>query len=305
MRIDEVDLKLLRAIEWGGILAYNSAVKELKLDDGEIRRRLERMRGENLVRGLKATIFVPPFLGREWVWGCTLIQTSKPELVAEAITSKVPFVTEVITNAAVPTGIGYNMSVLFYATNFEEVQKFLAEIRNIEYVEVYEIGRYSFPLAQSFSTDEKHLLRAVAEHPDAGIDQLAESTGKTGDWVMAKLESLVWDPENTKGVILVLPEIDWRVAENFAHVHFLLEVSAAPENVAGQLKKKGFASVFEGRLYHNRYLLLEADVWGFDDLRARKETLDKTRGIALAGIMLAERNRVVTDWVAKLLEPNA
>jgi DNA-binding Lrp family transcriptional regulator len=301
MRIDPTDLKLLRAIEWGGIIACNSAVKELKLDETDVRERLERLRREGLVKGLKATIFVPPFLGRDWVWGCTLIQARRPAAVADAIRRKIPFVTEVLYNTSLPAGIGYNLSVLFYATDFPEVEKFLSEIRDIDYVEVYEIGRYSFPLAQSFSADEMHLLRSVAEHPDADLALLAKLTRKPLNWVQTKLEALVWDPDNTKGVILVVPEIDWRRAENFAHIHFLLETSVAPDSVVTELKKQGFTSVFEGRRYRKKYLQLEADVWGFEDLRAKKAALDATQGVSLSGILMSEDNTVVTEWVSGLL----
>jgi DNA-binding Lrp family transcriptional regulator len=301
MRIDRTDLSLLRAIEWGGILAYNSAVRKLGLSHDEVRQRLDRLRAEGLLCSYQATIFVPPFLGQDWVWGCTLIQTHKPAEVAEAIRQKIPFVTEILLNSGFPPEIGPNLSILFYATDFAEIQKFLSEIRNIDYVEVYQIDRYSFPLPKSFSSDEMRLLRAIVAQPTADLERLATTVKQTPVWTQAKLERLVWDPDNPEGVVLVLPEIDWRKCENFVHVHFVLELAVSSESVVQELGKQGFTPVLESRLFRNKYLQLDADLWGFDELRAKKDILDGINGIHLAGLLLAEQNRVVTDWVGRLL----
>jgi DNA-binding Lrp family transcriptional regulator len=301
MRIDQTDLALIRAIEWGGILAHNSAVRRLGLSDTEVRQRLARLREEALLKAFRATIFVPKFLGDKWVWGCTLIQTRRPGEVADAIRHKTPFVTELVFNDSLPSGLGHNLSATFYGTDFAQIQKFLSELSDLSYVEVYQIGRYEFPLPQPFSTEELRLMRAVAAQPDADLSALSRSVNQTRDWVETKLESLVWDPENSQGVILVLPEIDWRVCENFLHVHFLLEISVSPESVSAELSRLGFAPVLGGRLFHGRYLQMEADVWGFDDLRRRKSSLDSIRGVTLSGILLAQENRIVSDWVPGLL----
>jgi hypothetical protein len=42
MQIDRTDLSILRAIEWGGIISHNTALRKLKLEDAEIQRRLKR-----------------------------------------------------------------------------------------------------------------------------------------------------------------------------------------------------------------------------------------------------------------------
>jgi len=304
MQIDQTDLNLLRAIEWGGILACNSAVKDLKLQNEDVQRRLKRLRSEGLLQAYRTSVFVPPFLGGDWVWGCTLIQTRKADKVAETIHQKIPFVTEILFNAGLPSDVGPNLSILFYATDFGEVQKFLGETRDIDYVEVYQISKFSFPLAKAFSSDESKLLRAIAAHPEADLAQLAKVAGQTPAWTEAKLERLVWDPNNPEGVVLVVPEIDWRKCENFIHVHFLLELSVSTESVVQELGKKGFTPVLEGRLFRNKYLQLDADVWGFDNLRARKNELDAIKGIHLAGMLMAERNTVVTEWVTRLLSQN-
>jgi DNA-binding Lrp family transcriptional regulator len=301
MQIDRTDLSILRAIEWGGIISHNTALRKLKLDDAEISRRLKRMRDEKMIRSFQASVFVPPLLGKKWVWGCALIQTRKPEEAAKAIRVRIPFVTELVFNASVPAAIGPNLSVLFYATNFNEVKRFLNEIPDIDYVEVYQIARYDYPLAQPFSSDEGKLLKAIVDHPDALLAELAKVVRKPEDWTQAKLDRLVWDPENPAGVILVLPEINWHCVENFAHVHFLLESSVSPASVIEELSKAGLTPVLDAQLFRNKYLQLETDVWGFGDLLARKQALDRVAGIYLAGLLIAENNSVVSDWVPKLL----
>lgn len=301
MRIDETDLALIRAVERGGLLACNSAVRRLGLADGEVKRRLDRLRQEGLVTAYRASIFVPKFIGETWVWGCTLIQTRKPQDVAEAIRRKMPFVTEIVFNDSLPSGLGHNLSATFYGTDFAEIQKFLSELKDLSYVEVYQIGRYEFPLPQPYSAEELRLMRSIAAQPEADVPTLARLSEHSAEWVQTKLESLVWDPENAQGVILVMPEIDWRVCENFMHIHFLLETSVSPESVAEELGKLGFAPVLGGRLFHGRYLQMEADIWGFSDLLRKKTTLDGIQGISLSGLLIAQENRVVSDWVPGLL----
>ena len=241
----------------GGILSHNTALRKLKLDDAEVGRRLKRLRDEGLVKGFHASLFVPLLLGKKWVWGCALIQTRKQEEAAKAICNRIPFVTELVFNASVPAAIGPNLSVLFYATNFNEVKRFLNEIPDIDYVEVYQIARYDYPLAQPFSSDEGKLLKAIVDHPDALLPELAKVVRKPEDWTQAKLDRLVWDPENPNGVILVIPEFNWRVVENFAHVHFLLELSVSPKSVIDELAKSGLVPVLGGELFRNKYLQLK------------------------------------------------
>jgi DNA-binding Lrp family transcriptional regulator len=301
MQIDRTDLSILRATEWGGILSHNTALRKLKLADAEVGRRLKRLRDEGLVKGFHASLFVPLLLGKKWVWGCALVQTRKPDAVAQAIQARIPFVTEVLFNSSLPSAIGPNLSVLFYATNFTEVKRFLNEVPDIDYVEVYQIARYDFPLAQPFSSDENKLLQTIIAHPDASLAELARFVRKPEDWTQAKLDRLVWDPENPDGVILVIPEINWRVVENFAHVHFLLELSVSAKSVVSELAKSGLAPVLSGELFRNKYLQFETDLWGFSDLLRRKDTLNRVAGIHLAGLLIAEGNSVVSDWVPRLL----
>ena len=301
MQIDRTDLNILRAIEWGGIVSHNTALRKLKLEDAEIRRRLKRMRDEKMVKSFHASVFVPPLLGNKWVWGCALIQTRKPADVAAAVRVRIPFVTELMFNASLPAAVGPNLSLLFYATNFSEVKRFLNEVPDIDYVEVYQIARYDFPLAQRFSSDESRLLRAIVAHPDAPLAELARVVRKPEDWTQAKLDRLVWDPENPNGVILVLPEVDWRTVENYVHVHFLLELSVTTKSVIDEAAKGGLVPVLDGQLFRDKYLQLESDVWGFSELLARKDALGGIAGINLAGLLIAEGNLVVSDWVPKLL----
>lgn len=304
MEIDSLDLKLIRAIEWGGVPACNSALARLNLPAEELRRRLQRLRSEGLIQAYRASVFVPPFLGGEWFWACTLIQTRKTESVVKTIRSRIPFVTEMFFNRSIPPGVGPNLSILFYTKDLKAIQQFLSQVREIDYVEVYRIAQYDYPLVQAFSSDELACLKAIVAHPDADLVQLSNIIGAQTSWVQSKLQRLVWDPENPQGVLLVIPEISWGKCSNYRHIHFVLEVALSPETALAELSSSGLVPVLDGRLFRNKYMQLEADVWGFDALRRYQEAIENCRGVQLVAILSAEENLVVNDWVSRLLSEN-
>lgn len=301
MLIDKIDLAILRHLEragrWLGPLS-----EQLKIPQEQIQIRIKKMEVEQVICGYKATIFIPPFLGGDWVWGCLLANAAEREKIIARILEKIPFINEVWLNSNLPSHLGHNFSIVFYSKDFDTEVKFIKEMSEISYLEAYRISNYTFPLSRIFSSEEKLLIKAVFTNPTADADRLAEICQKNLVWVQAKLEKLTWTPQNTDGVIMVLPEIHFKRLNNFGHCHFILEFSNEPDLLFEELKTLGFDIVLNGRPFQGKYIQIETDIWGFNDLIAKKTFLENYKEIKIQGIIFAEEMRVVSDWGAKLVD---
>ncbi|MCX8015082.1 MAG: hypothetical protein N2748_03605, partial [candidate division WOR-3 bacterium] len=180
------------------------------------------------------------------------------------------------------------------------------ETAGVSYLSAYRIANYNYPLARIFTSEERQLLKIFFENPLAEFEKIAEICQKNPMWVKSKLEKLIWNPQNLDGVILVLPEIDYKRIANFAHCHFLLSreqlTLADDASSLNELKTLGFDVILDGRLISGRYLQIETDIWGFNDLIAKKIFLENYQGLKVKGIIIAEEMRIVSDWAKKLIE---
>jgi DNA-binding Lrp family transcriptional regulator len=300
MLIDKTDLVILRHLERAGRWLTPLST-QLKIPEEEISSRIKKLEIEGVIAGYKATIFVPPFLGGDWVWGCVLATASEREKTIERILQKIPFITEIWLNSNLPPHLGHNFSLVFYSKDFDTEVKFLKEIPEISYLEAYRISNYTFPMARIFSSEEKILIRNIFTHPTADAANLAEMCLKNLPWIQTKLEKLIWTPQNTDGVVIVLPEIHFKRIQNFCHCHFVLEISGNRDLLFDEFRTLGFDIVLDGRPFQGRYIQLEADIWGFNDLIAKKMFLETYKEVKIQGIIFAEEMRVVSDWGAKLI----
>ena len=273
---------------------------ELTMDD--YRRRLRRLSAAGVIRSFHAILVVPPLLGGDWVWAGVLATVARPLGVANALVRKLPFVTEIIMNAGLPDKLGPNLAMLFYSRDFDTEARFIRSAAGMEHHEVYRVAEYSFPMVQPLSSDEKRLLRQLVGNPAADIRVLGAELGQTPDWVQVKLDRLLWTPSNRSGVIRIQPEVDWTKVENFGHFHFLLLTGHQPEQLQRLVEERGFELVMRGKTYRERFVQVEADVWGVADLMERVAYLDQIASIKVAGVIWNERVTVNSDWVPGLLE---
>lgn len=300
MLIDKIDLAILRHLERTG--RYLTPLPEqLGIQLAEINNRIEKLQKEQIISGYKASIFVPPFLGGDWVWACILATTQQREKAIERILQRIPFVTEIWLNTNLPSYIGHNFSLIFYSKDFDAEVKFLKELSEISYLEAYRITNFTFPMARIFSAEETLLLKTIFKHPTANANTLAEICQKNLSWVQTKLDKLTWTPQNPDGVIVILPEIKFNQLKNFCHCHFFVELKGKPDLFFDEFKTLGFETVLGGRAYQGRYLQLEIDIWGFNDFFAKKILLERYKEIKIQGIVFAEEMQVISEWGAKLV----
>ncbi|MEO0085390.1 MAG: hypothetical protein ABIK37_02025 [candidate division WOR-3 bacterium] len=302
MNLERFDLVALRLAERRGWFPSETELAEVQLTREEFGRRLRRLKEAALIREFRATLAVPPLLGGDWVWGAVLAQTAKPLNVASALIAKLPFVTEVMLNSGLPEGLGPNLALLFYSREFDTEARFIQSVAGVEYHEVYRVAEYSFPVAMPLSSDERLLVRHLVKNPAADIPAIGAALGRDEKWVRAKLDRLLWNELNGSGVLRVQPELDWSRVENFGHFHFLIETGHRPEQLTRLTSEQGLSLVLGGRLFRNRYVQLEADVWGVSELMDRVTFLNQIAGIRVAGVAWNRQATVNSAWVARLVE---
>lgn len=303
MIIDLIDLKIIRELEIGKRMFPDLAIRKLSILKEEFFSRIARLEATGLIKNYKASLFIPPLLGGDWSFGGGVGITSNPEIVTEQITQGLPFVVEFWHNFAFPLGIGPNLSFSFYSKDLPTSAQFIKEIKELDYLEVYKLREYSFPIPFPLSTDDKKLLREINLAPTISLAALANVINQDISWTQEKLKRLITNPDcidavsNTDfSVMQILPELNWRVCENFCHTHFIIE----PYGSKLPVPNSDFQIVLEGRAFREKFYQLEADLWGLNQL-VSKLNIIQLSNVKIKGITFAESNLVINHWVPNLL----
>jgi DNA-binding Lrp family transcriptional regulator len=301
MILEKGDVAALRLAEARGWFPTDSEVTAAGLKPAGYVERLRRLCSLGIIRGFKTTLVVPPLLGGDWVWAAVLANAKSDLGLANALTARLPFVSEIVLNASLPSKVGPNLSVLFYSRDFDKEADFIRNAPGIDYHEVYRVAEYSFPVALPLSKDEKELVRYLVEHPESGIAEVGSAMERTPTWVRAKLDRLLWSDTNRTGVLRVLPEVNWAPVENVGHFHFLLETGHRPDRLGTLIGEAGLSVVFGGKTYQNRYVQVEADVWGIGKLLDTVAFLDQIAGVRVAAVLWNREVVINAKWVPGLV----
>ena len=301
MILEKSDVAALRLAETRGWFPTDAEVTAAGLKPADYAERLQRLCSLGIVRGFKTTLVVPPLLGGDWVWAAVLANSKRGLGLANALAAKLPFVSEIVLNASLPDGVGPNLAVLFYSRDFDKEADFIRNAPGIDYHEVYRVAEYSFPVALPLSKDEKELVRYLVEHAESGIDEVGSAMGRNPTWVRAKLDRLLWSDTNRTGVLRVLPELNWAPVENFGHFHFLVETGHRPDQLGRLISEAGLSVVFGGKTYQNRYVQVEADVWGIGKLLDTVAFLDQIAGVRVAAVLWNREVIINAKWVPGLV----
>jgi len=299
--LEKGDVAALRLAEARGWFPTDAEVTAAGLKPSDYGERLRRLCSFGIIRGFKTTLVVPPLLGGDWVWAAVLASAKRDLGLANALAARLPFVSEIVLNASLPEKVGPNLAVLFYSRDFDKEAEFIRNAPGIEYHEVYRVAEYSFPVALPLSGDEKQLVRYLVEHPESGIAEVGSDLDRSPTWVRAKLDRLLWSDTNRTGVLRVLPEVNWTAVENFGHFHFLLETGHRPDQLGRQVRDAGLTVVFGGKTYQDRYVQVEADVWGIGKLLDTVAFLDQIEGVRVAAVLWNREVLINAKWVPGLV----
>jgi hypothetical protein len=262
MILEPQDIQALRLAETRPFYFEDPRLTTAGLTLTEFRQRIDRLTAAGIIRSFHLTLVVPPLLGGDWIWAGIMAKAEQPYELAHQLIARIPFITEVLFNACFPANIGPNLALLFFSRDFENETRFIQTLPGLREIEVFKIREYSYPVSLPLSGEEKAFVRFLQQQPAADAETIAARFGSNRNWVRAKLERLLWTEENHSGIIRIQPSIDWSKAENFGHFHFLLKTGHRPDQLARLIDDHNFSLVMSGRLISNRYLAIEADVWG-------------------------------------------
>jgi len=301
MIIHKLDLAAVRMCEKKGRFASEPELATAGLKPADYAERLERLASGGVIRSYSTVLVVPPLLGSDWVWAAMLATATRPLGAANLLSRKLPFVVDVVINHCLPQRIGPNLALTFYSRDFETEARFIRAASGLEHQEVYRIAEYSFPVALRLSTEERSLVKHLVANPSSGAGAAAKAVDKDEKWVRAKLDRLIHSESNGAGILRIQPEIDWRKVENFGHFHFMVETGHKAKELGRMVSSQGFELVLGGRPYQDRYVQLEADVWGMADLMERVQFLNSLGGVNVSGVVWNASISTNTNWAAGLL----
>ncbi|MEO0131905.1 MAG: hypothetical protein ABIK73_03060 [candidate division WOR-3 bacterium] len=301
MIIDQTDVAIIRSLEINGFLP-EVQIKELNISEEELNKRINVLKKHGVISGFKGVIFVPKYLGGQWSFCCIFAYARNRGTVLKEICSSLPYVTEIWLNTNVPAECGHNLALLFYSQNVEQEVELLRRIKEISLLSWQVILKYEFPAPCLLTADEKTVLMAILDQPDASTEIWAKTCKINRRWLGSEVNSLLRWRENPDGIIQILPEVKFTQAENFAHCHFILECKKNVEMVFEELSVSGFKPIIPLNTGFQKYFQLENDIWGLADLSFKIRHLNSFNEIKLRGLVIAEEKRIAADWARNLLQ---
>jgi hypothetical protein len=301
MLLQPIHIQALRYAESRAYYYEDPGLTAAGFSLAEYRKLIAQLCAGGIIHSFHLTLMVPPLLGGTWVWAGILGRAEHPYETAHRLTTRLPFVTEILINSCFPANIGSNLALLFFSRDFENETRFIQNLSELHDVEVIKIAEYNYPVTLPLSSEEKKFIRFLIESPDADAETISARFGQNPNWVRSKIDRLLWTDKNPSGIFRIQPSIDWSKAENFGHFHFLLETGHRPEQIGRLLADQNFQMVMGGKPLAGRYITVEADVWGIPDLYQRIDFLEKLQGVRVAGLIYNQELLINDYWVVKTI----
>lgn len=304
MRIDAVDLRIIRRIENHGVPDRTVLARRLELPEEMVAERLRRLRKGGVIKGFGVSFFYPPLLGGEWYWALAQIEAAAPlEHLRHQLGKVLPHITDIAQHRSLPVGYCPNVTTLFYSQDPKRDLLLLKRVRAVQYVELYRISRFSFPVKRELSKIEWSILTTLYRNPDVDPSELAEHAKLSEREAAAKKANLLWDEENKTGIALILPNLDWTRVSNFMHVHVGLETSLTEGKLVRLLKSRGIDTVPYTPWFKKKYFQIERDIWALEQFVELFNLLGKIKKLTVMGVVMAKDVRIVSPGISRATLP--
>jgi len=136
------------------------------------------------------------------------------------------------------------------------------------------------------------------DDPLTPINSIATRLSLSPSVVRSKLSKLLLDV-NQKGIISIVPSINWTKIKSMLHLHIGIETGLNDNMLKERLVDVGLDSAgwYRGTIHQ-----LEFDLWEPADLTDILEKLKQIRDIKLVGLLIAKRSIVIDSWLADLMK---
>ncbi|RKX71308.1 hypothetical protein DRP53_02110 [candidate division WOR-3 bacterium] len=280
MKVGREEVRLLRDLERGVDLTR------------EFPGRINTLIEAGIIESFGIRLFLPLLIGGRWSLALFKISGLQTDPL-----HKIEFPIELGQNRSIPAGLLPELTITCYAQDPKEELARIKELKP-EYVELEILREFDFPIAFPLSTEEKAIIEVLIEKPLSTINEIATKLSISSAQVRAKLSRLQLD-ENQKGVMTIVPTINWSRIENFIHLHIGVETGLSEEMIQGRLKEIGLESAgwYRATIYQ-----LEFDLWEPIGLVQILRRLSDIPDLRLAGLLIAERSIVQDHWIRRVVE---
>lgn len=297
MIIDPIDLHIIRQLELRGCVFVNEIIGKFQITEDEILLRINNFEASGFICGYGLKLFFPRIVGGTWYWGCIAMESTdhfKPS-------RSVACLEEIVENITLPRGACPNISLLFYTQSLQDTYKTINKTAGVKYAEVYKIEEYNVDVKQILlKEDWETISNLYKELPDMSYQRIHTLVNQPSSAEDVRLSRTVWSKRNRKGVVSVFPNFDWSIIKNYLHLHVGVKTSMRVKELRSIVNNIGFSGNIASR-FKKRYLQLEFDVWGFEDMQRIITSLQSIKKVLVEGLSFAYRNRIYNEWLEQYI----
>jgi DNA-binding Lrp family transcriptional regulator len=295
--IDPIDLHIIRQLELRGCVFVNEIIGKFQISEKEILLRISNFESSGFICGYGLKLFFPRIVGGTWYWGCIAMESTEHFKPSRSVAC----LEEIVENITLPPGVCPDTSLLFYTQSLQDTYKRINKTAGVKYAEVYKIEEYAVEVTQVLLKEDWEMISNLHnELHDMNYHRIHTIVNDpTGDDDI-RLSRVVWSKKNRKGVVSIFPNFDWSIIKNYLHLHVGVRTSIRVKELRSIVNNIGFSGNIASR-FKKRYLQLEFDVWGFEDMQRIITSLQAIKKVTVEGVSFAYRNRIYDEWLEQYI----
>jgi DNA-binding Lrp family transcriptional regulator len=290
--IDPIDLKLIRQLELEGSIAINEITNKFHITEEEILLRIKNFEDLGFINSYGVKLFLPKITGGKWFYALVAVE-STPKFKPE---KSIPYLEEIVENITYPRGVCPDMSLLLYTEDLDDTYKKIYRVPGVKYAEIYKVGEYNVTVPQVLLKNDWKNIAKLFVMSKLNYMKINEILIKPKSETEVKLSSLIWSKKNRKGIISVFPNFNWSIIKNYTHLHLAVTTKMRTKDLRKIISKIGYSANITSR-FKKKYLQVEFDIWGFNDLQKIISPLQDIPKLTIDGSSFAYRNIICKEWI--------
>lgn len=292
MIIDPIDLKLIRQLELEGSIAINEITNKFHITEEEILLRIKNFEDSGFIGSYGLKLFLPKITGGKWFYALVAVESTPKFKPEKAIT----YLEEIVDNITYPRGVCPDMSLLLYTQDLNDTYRKIYKVPGVKYAEVYRAGEYNVTVPQVLLKNDWKNIAKLFVMSKLSYMKINEILIKPKSETEVKLSSLIWSKKNRKGIISVFPNFNWSIIKNYTHLHLAVTTKMRTKDLRKVISKIGYSANITSR-FKKKYLQVEFDIWGFNDLQKIISPLQDIPKLSIDGSSFAYKNRICKEWI--------
>jgi DNA-binding Lrp family transcriptional regulator len=290
--IDPIDLKLIRQLELEGSVAINEITNKFHITEEEIHLRIKNFEDSGFIDSYGLKLFLPKITGGKWFYVLVAVE-STPKFKPE---KSIAYLEEIVENITYPRGVCPDISLLLYTQDLNNTYRKMYKTPGVKYAEVYKAGEYNVTVPQVLLKNDWENIAKLFVMSKLNYTKINEILTKPKSETEVKLSSLIWSKKNRKGIISVSPNFNWSIIKNYTHLHLAVATKMRTKDLRKIMNKIGCSANITSR-FKKKYLQVEFDIWGFNDLQNIISPLQEIPKLTIEGSSFAHKNSICKEWI--------